>query len=753
MGSDVVALFAVVAVACAVPAGFCVAVLLRAVRTGPRAPRATYLPVAAGVTLASVVFALVAGLRAGGVGDTALVLVSGIGFALACVVIFGGLLMLPTIVPPTARASRVLDGLLLTACAFYVAWSLILEPAHRAGRGGALLAMDLDADCLAVTVPMLVIAAVLGGVLISAVHLWRTPTTALAGLAGAAQICLGAGTVVLATAGYSPKVLAPVGGCLLGAGFVSMALGGLRAQRARRAQVPAPAAAGVAISTVPVAAALAACLWRLSTGAPLDRGSVFVATIIGGLLAAQQGLSRRDIRRYLARLADSEAHFREMAHTDALTGLANRRELIRILDTEAVGGPACVLLAIDLDGFKYINDVRGHDVGDDVLVEVARRLRSNVRPGDCAARLGGDEFAVLMWAKPSEATTVAERILGVLSKPYELASGSVFVSASIGMAGCATADSIDSLLRNADLALRSAKVRGKNRYESYDATYDELVSRRSDLEQELRGAVERGELMLVYQPIATVAEGYVAGVEALLRWHHPRLGSVSPAEFIPVAEEAGLIHELGTFVVHEACHQLSRWIADGHDLWLSINASVRELHTPEYAHRVVEVLRTHRVPAEKLVIEVTEHAMALDVDQLKDRLSALREAGVKVALDDFGSGYSSLNLLRTLPVDILKIDHALLDAEDTRSTDPLADIVVELGKRLQLDVIAEGVVTPGQRDLLHGCGCRYAQGELFGWPLPAERVEALFGEQIGGSPRIPAQSVGSVDSAREIRQS
>jgi predicted signal transduction protein with EAL and GGDEF domain len=397
-------------------------------------------------------------------------------------------------------------------------------------------------------------------------------------------------------------------------------------------------------------------------------------------------------------------------------------------------------------------------------------LKSNVRPGDCAARVGGDEFAVLMWARPSEAEPVARRILAVLTRPFELPSGTVFVSASIGLAGCLEADSIDSLLRNADLALRFAKQSGKNRVEAYDIAYDERVIRNIELEHELRGAVDRGELMLVYQPVVEIETGVVVGVEALLRWHHPRLGSVPPAEFIPVAEESGLIHGLGTFVVHEAAHQLSRWLADGHELWMSVNASVCELHTPEYAQRIVDVMGSHRVPPSLLTIEVTEHAAAADAKQLIDRLAELRASGMRVALDDFGSEYSSLKLLRTLPVDALKIDRELLES-DTRalagtaeggpasphgagwlgreggpaSHAPIVDVVVTIGRRLGLDVVAEGVSTPEQRALLVEYGCRYAQGELFGGPAPAERVETLFPDNRA------FRHVGEVDSRREIR--
>ncbi|TMM33189.1 MAG: EAL domain-containing protein [Actinobacteria bacterium] len=510
---------------------------------------------------------------------------------------------------------------------------------------------------------------------------------------------------------------------------------------------------GFGLSVWPLGLALVAAVIRLAFLGRVDGVEVYTAVAIGAAVLGQQAVARRDLRRYAARLQDSEAHFREMAHTDALTGLGNRRQLLHALYSDAVGGPPCVLLAIDLDGFKNINDIRGHDVGDAVLVEVAQRLRGNLRPGDLAARLGGDEFAVLMWAGPREAKVVAKRLLDVLAQPYELPAGTVFMSASMGLAGCATADDVETLLRNADLALRFAKQRGKNRVEQYDIAYDHWVRRRTELEHELRGAVERGELMLVYQPVVTLPEGRVTGVEALLRWHHPTLGTVPPDEFIPLAEEAGLIEGLGAFVLHEACHQLARWLADGHELYLAVNVSVRELHTPEYATQVAEALRAHRLAPQRLVVEVTEHAVALDVEQLVSRLVALRDTGVRVALDDFGSGYSSLGQLRTLPVDILKIDRSVLaqpDEAQARFSPPLVDVVVRLGNRLGLDVVAEGITEPGQRRVVEEAGCRFAQGDLFGRALPAERVETLFATAAAD---IPVQNLGPVDSAREMRQS
>jgi diguanylate cyclase (GGDEF)-like protein len=665
-----------------------------------------------------------------------------------------GLLLLPGVAATVrARLRRLLDGFILAACLFYTAWTLALQPLHEAYLGQPT-PIRLGAGCLALAVPTLVTLAAVGILAVTVrpgdpAARWRTAL-----LAGGGAILAGAGAVGLAAAISTGTTGATVPAAAAYAGGQVLLAVSVRPSGDLAEPVPETGPGSFGLSVWPLGLALVAAVIRLAFLGPIDGIEIYTAVAIGAAVLGQQAVARRDLRRYAARLQDSEAHFRQMAHTDALTGLGNRRQLLHTLYSDAVGGPPCVLLAIDLDGFKNINDIRGHDVGDAVLVEVAQRLRGNLRPGDLAARLGGDEFAVLMWAGPREAKVVAKRLLDVLAQPYELPAGTVFTSASMGLAGCATADDVETLLRNADLALRFAKQRGKNRVERYDLAYDHWVRRRTELEHELRGALDRGELMLVYQPVVTLPEGRVTGVEALLRWHHPTLGTVPPDEFIPLAEDAGLIEGLGAFVLHEACHQLARWHADGHELYLAVNVSVRELHTPEYAVRVSEALRAHRLAPERLVVEVTEHAVALDVEQLVSRLVALRDTGVRVALDDFGSGYSSLGQLRTLPVDILKIDRSVLaqpDEAQARFAPPLVDVVVRLGNRLGLDVVAEGITDSGQRRVVEEAGCRFAQGDLFGRALPAERVETLF--TADAVPTIPVQNLGSVDSTREMRQS
>jgi diguanylate cyclase (GGDEF)-like protein len=687
-----------------------------------------------------------------------------IGSVVATVLLTAGTLALPTLAGGgRARLRHVLDGLVVASSLFYAAWTLVIGPLHVRFVGGPV-PLRLDLKCLVVAGPVLVglvatgVLAALGISVNAARRGVRRADVAGRGVrracaAGAVAVAAGAALPAAVYFGQEALTVAAAGvfalaGCALA---VAVQLG---ARGTDRVPDQPPGGLGLALAMVGVAL-LAGVLRMTVAGTPNDRVGGVAAAVIGATLAAQQVLARYELRRTAEGLVRSEAYFRSMAYTDPLTELANRRQLLSTLQEQADAGPPGVLIAIDLDGFKNVNDIRGHDVGDAVLVEVASRLRANVRPGDLAVRMGGDEFAVLMWARPAEAGAVAERLLAVLSAPYEVAGATVFLSASVGLATWRTADTMEGLMRNADVALRFAKQRGKHRVEQYDLAYDRWLRRRTEVEHELRGAVERGELMVVYQPIAHLPGGRIAGVEALLRWHNPQLGQVSPAEFIPVAEDAGLVAGLGAFVLHEACYQLARWLADGHEVYLSVNASVRELHTPEYAERVADVLRVHKVPAQRLVIEVTEHVVALDVEQLVERLTALRAGGVRVALDDFGSGYSSLGQLRTLPVDILKIDRSLVaPTEPARFAPPLADVVVQLGNRLGLDVVAEGVTDEGQRKVLVEAGCRYAQGDLFGRPMPAERVEALFGAVGPAGPTgLPVQNVRSVDSGHEMRQS
>ncbi|SIN37387.1 diguanylate cyclase (GGDEF) domain-containing protein [Micromonospora cremea] len=758
-------------------------------RTGPRRPAHVLLVAAAGAAVLSLLVGVATVLATGEhwaheQGQrTGWATVVAIGTAVSGLAFAAGLLRLPGVAATAAGTARLaLDGLIMAAALWFVGWVLFSEPTRLLG---AATPMACPAILLAT------VSAALGtGLCVIVVFRAAAPRRRLAALGAgiSAVTCGGLGLAAgLCQAGPS---MALTGAAVLAAGLLTVALAVHRADRPGQVDLDLIGRDGE-YAIAPMLAMAASAMYHLLQDGRFTAAGIVAGSVEGFALVARQYLTLNDVRNYAGRLAEREAHFRELAHTDPLTALANRRGLLRALQDSAAAGTPCVLLGLDLDGFKNVNDIRGHDVGDAVLAEVGRRLRGNLRPGDVAARLGGDEFAVLMAGRPADADRVAERLLGVLNRPYDQPEGPVFLSVSIGVAGWAGEPDVELLLRHADLALRYAKQRGKNRIERYDATYDQLLRRRTTLEHELRGAIDRDELRLAFQPVASLPSVRPVGAEALLRWHHPELGNVRPDEFIPLAEECGMIATLGAWVLHQACYQLSRWLADGHDVWVSVNVSPRELHAPEYVVQVAEALRAHHVPPQRLVLEVTEHAVATDLDELIRRLTALRLTGVRIALDDFGAGYSSLGQLRRLPIDILKIDHSLVaEHEPVRPVGadgpafaPMVDIVMRLGHQLGLEVIAEGVTTPTELAAVVAAGCRFGQGALFGWGVPAEHLEAMLeaatspgarpaplptprrvpsgsgqvipvaeGASPPDAPRSVNQHVGSVDSSREMRQ-
>ncbi|MFE9690378.1 putative bifunctional diguanylate cyclase/phosphodiesterase [Micromonospora sp. NPDC005806] len=691
-----------------------------------------------------------------------------------------------------ATARLLLDGLIMASALWFVGWVVFTAPTR-------LLGTATPVACLPIVLPTMSAAFTAGLTLIMVLR--AAPPRGRLALLGAGVTAVTSGGLGL-SAGLCQggPGMAVTGAAMLAAGLLTTALAVHRVDLPGQVDVDLIRRDGE-YAFVPMFAMAASAMYHLVQGGRFDAFGIVAGSVEGFALVARQYLALNDVRGYAGRLAEREAHFRALAHTDPLTGLANRRGLLRALQRCADADVPCVLLGLDLDGFKNVNDLRGHDVGDAVLAEVGWRLRGNLRPGDLAARLGGDEFAVLMHGG-SDPGPVAERLLAVLGRPYGEADAPVFLSVSIGVAADCGDTDVELLLRNADLALRYAKQRGKNRIERYDATYDQLLRRRTMLEHELRGAIERDELRLAFQPVASLPSVRPVGAEALLRWHHPELGNVRPDEFIPLAEECGMISKLGAWVLHQACYQLSRWLADGHDVWVSVNVSPHELHAPEYVVQVADALRAHHVPPQRLVLEVTEHAVATDLDELIRRLSALRITGVRIALDDFGAGYSSLGQLRRLPIDILKIDHGLVAehepvrpvGRDGPAFAPMVDIVMRLGHHFGLEVIAEGVTNPTELAAVVAAGCRFGQGALFGWGVPAEHLEAMLeaatspGARPATLPRlrsnppasVPAprpsnegssqvaraaegasgpdtptsvnQNVGSVDSSREMRQ-
>ncbi|MCP1367673.1 EAL domain-containing protein, partial [Halomonas sp. BBD48] len=420
------------------------------------------------------------------------------------------------------------------------------------------------------------------------------------------------------------------------------------------------------------------------------------------------------------------------AYYDPLTNLPNRRLLLGRL---AAAYQACqqgsergVVLFIDLDRFKAVNDTLGHAMGDRLLRDVAQRLTGLLRQGDVAARLSGDEFVVLVTGLPScadranqVAMALARRFLNALSAPYEMADRALRVTPSIGMALFPDgSQDADDLLKHADTAMYQAKTQGRSRVCCYQPSMQIEVERRLALESDLRRAIEQNRLSLHYQPQVD-AGGAIVGAEALLRWEHETRGGVSPSEFIPLAEESGLIIELGEWVLHEACRCLQRFGADRLPR-LSINVSPRHFSEPDFVACIERAVSGARIAPERLVLELTEGVL---IDHLQDAVNKMRELkriGVGLAIDDFGVGYSSLSYLRRLPLDELKIDRSFVQDLDDANDAAIVQTIIAISQHLALDVVAEGVETEDQLAFLVANGCSRFQGFYFHRPLSSSAL-------------------------------
>lgn len=427
----------------------------------------------------------------------------------------------------------------------------------------------------------------------------------------------------------------------------------------------------------------------------------------------------------------SERHGAEQrALRDPLTGLGNRGVLAQRLQ-EALARierdhRMVAVLFIDLDNFKLINDGRGHEIGDRALQAAAVRLAGTVRSGDTVVRLGGDEFVVLLEGleHPAEVTDVAARLLGTLRSPVRIEAEGVSLHASIGIALAASARaSSEALLREADIAMYRAKAAGGDCFAVFDDAVRAEVDRRMTVERELRAAVDEGSFAVHYQPIVALPETSVSRLEALVRWQHPSRGLLLPEDFLPLAEETGLIVPIGAAVLAEACAQAQRWRRRAHGVTIMVNVSTRQLDRPEFVEVVTRVLSDTGLPPSALCLEITETEMVKHIERVAPQLEALRRAGVRIAMDDFGSGYSSLGYLRTLPLDTIKVDKSFVagivdDVQDRA----IVAAIVKLGRATEREVIAEGVETEPLHAELLGLDCDLAQGFLYAAPAPASEL-------------------------------
>ena len=433
-----------------------------------------------------------------------------------------------------------------------------------------------------------------------------------------------------------------------------------------------------------------------------------------------------------AQLEEEQTRLTHQALHDALTGLPNRvlflERLAQSVEAASRRSIHSAVLFIDIDRFKAVNDIAGHAAGDQLLIGVARRLREVLRPADTVARLGGDEFVVLcenLYDVQKEAVAIAERICETVSQPFSAAGNELFTSASVGLAFVRPGDDPHVLVARADSAMYMAKQRGRSRWEIYHPDFDERTTRRAELINGLHRAVERSELVLHYQPVKDLGTGAVVSMEALVRWQHPTLGIVAPTEFIPLAEETGLIVEIGEWVLTEACTQCAAWRAEGYDsVDVAVNVSGRQLEDPDFAQGVERVLVATGLPASALSMEVTESVIVTEGSIGHEVLEGLQRIGVRLAIDDFGIGYSSLSYLAKLPVHSLKVDRTFIAGLGTAHDSSIVAAMVELAHKLGLEVVAEGVETELELEQLREANCDEAQGFLLGRPAPLSSLRA-----------------------------
>jgi diguanylate cyclase (GGDEF)-like protein len=459
-------------------------------------------------------------------------------------------------------------------------------------------------------------------------------------------------------------------------------------------------------------------------------------SVLDGRMQSKNSVLANSLKLTNDRLQTANEQLRKQATLDPLTELPNRLLFEDRLNHALArhqrgsgagerGGRSLAVLFVDLDGFKAVNDSVGHGAGDGVLKEAARRLQAAARNSDTVARVGGDEFLLLMEDLDSalECTALAQRVVEALALPFDVANRKVEISGSVGIAVFPEHGPGAKLVARADAAMYAAKNNGGNAFSLFESRMDSNPLEALSLQNDLRHAVDRGELVLLYQPKIDSRFGVLSGVEALLRWNHPKLGVISPLVFIPIAERFGIIHRIGSWVIEEACRRGRMWEDSGLRTRIAVNVSAHQLRQPDLVERIDEALRHNRFPASRLVLEITESVAMRDIKATQQCFEDLGRIGVSLSIDDFGTGYSSLSCLRQLRAKELKIDRTFInDLKSSNDAKAVVDAVVRLAHALGLRVVAEGVETEAQREILLGLGCDELQGYLFARPMTAQQL-------------------------------
>jgi diguanylate cyclase (GGDEF)-like protein len=631
------------------------------------------------------------------------------------------------------RVRGILDGLIIATGLLAVSWAAVLQTVAAAHPGHGAV------EALALAYPMgdVVVGTLLLGLAVRTTRATRLPLLLLAGGLGATTLADSGFAELMATrtAGVPADVVA-VGRL---AGYLLVALAALRATQwplPRPERRPMPSRVGLALPYLPMAVAT---VLELATAVSSRRlGPFLIASLLllVLLVGVRQYLALADNLRLMNDLQQREQALEHQAYHDALTGLPNRALLRERVDGAVVRGRGeeaslLAVMFVDLDDFKHVNDRFGHEAGDRLLIAIARRLRTCVRPDDVVARLGGDEFAILLddLSGVDDAFTVAERIVDALAGPVDLGACAVVVGGTVGVALARPGEAGgEELLRRADVAMYRGKERGKGRVGFYEPGMDEVLSRRLERRAELARALEKQQFVLHYQPIVELDGERPVAVEALLRWDHPRDGLLLPDSFLAELEESDLMLPLGTWVLHTACAEIATLRQQtGVPVAVSVNVSSRQLIAGDVGGAVRSALAASGLAPDALVVELTESGSSIDGEAVAGRLRALKRLGVRLALDDFGTGCSSFGQLRGLSVDLLKVDRSFVGdlGADTQAT-RLAEALIGIGSRLGIPVVAEGVETPLQRAALGRLGCPLIQGDSFSAALPLDELRALL---------------------------